>query len=64
MLRTEADSGADVNVMSLKQYGDFRKKTATGLNLSRSRIKLKMLSHHLSVIGQFPATIKDKTPHL
>ena len=51
MLTTEADSGANINIMSLKQYSDFRKKTASSLDLIRSKIKLKMLTHDLSVIG-------------
>ena len=61
MLRTEADSGANVNVLSLKQYVNFRKKTATSLNLRRRKIKLKTLTHDLSVIGEFPASIQNKT---
>ena len=61
MLMTEADSGTDFNDMSLKQYSDFRKETATGLDLTRSKIKLKMLTHDLSVMGEFPATIQNKT---
>ena len=61
MLRTEADSGADVNIMSLKQYSDFRKKTASSLDQVRSKIKLKTLTHDLSVIGEFPATIRNQT---
>ena len=64
MLRTEADSGANVNVMSLKQYSDFRKKTASSLDLIRSKIKLKTLTHDLNVIGEFPATIQNQTRSL
>ena len=39
----------------------MRKKTASSLDLIRSKIKLKMLTHDLSVIGEFPATIQNQT---
>ena len=61
MLRTEVDIGANVNIMSLKQYRDFRKKTASSLDLIRSKTKLKTLTHDLSVIGELPATIQNQT---
>ena len=47
--------------MSLKQHRDFRKKTASSLDLMRSKIILKTLTHDLSVIGEFPVTIQNQT---
>ena len=60
IVRTEPDSGADVNVMDEHQYKALKRKTCENLSLTENSTKLSTLQNDLQVFGEFKATARNQ----